>query len=314
MVKKGLGDSYENTFIPPKIRAYGDITKPASSLGVMFTVPFAAIIYGELYHTSGVGYALEHWRIVLEAAVTMLLLHGGSQAMNMAEDAFMDKQAEHKSNRPIPSGVISEEEARSLAWIFILVGVARAFKIAPSFGTYAAVLAFLGIFYNLDPVRAKERLWVNLGWQAASRGLLLFPATFAIWGEYWNPVAWVMGFAAFLLVLSMQNSADFSDVEVDERFNITTPAVYHGLNTLTKIMAGIALAMFGYIFIAIKTGLMPNFWSLYLLALPIGWSLWKLWSHPGNISSIGENHATWYVFYFSLASMYMLPAIQLSIS
>ena len=311
MVKTGLGDTYDKTIVPRKIRAYADLTKPASSIGVMLTIPFAALFYGELYHTGGVEFVVSNWTTVLYASVTMLLLHGGSQAMNMAEDAHIDKQTDHKQTRPIPAGVVSAEEARSLAWIFMFAGVARAFTINAQFGGMCVLLSFFGIFYNLNPVRAKKYLWFNLSWQAASRGLFLYPATFAVWGELWNPVAWVMGFAAFLLVLSMQNTADFSDVEIDEEYDIITPAVHHGLDNLTMIMAGIAALMFGFIFLSINLGPLPNLWSLYLLVIPIGYSLISLWQTPRGISDIGGNHFSWYVFYFSLASMYMLPAFQL---
>lgn len=313
MVKLGLGDSYDKTLVPKKIRAYADITKPASSIGVMATVPFAAIIYAELHHTDGVSFLLQNWVTAIYASVTLFLLHGASQAMNMAEDAHIDKQTSHKQNRPIPAGVISKEEARSLAWIFMLFGIARAFTITPEFGIYAIWLAIFGIFYNLKPFRVKEKLWVNLIWQAASRGLFLFPATFAIWGDPWNTTAWGMGVGAFLLVLALQNTADFSDVKVDGRFGIRTPAVHHGLNELTMIMAGISLIMFSYLTAAMHFSIIPNFWSLYILMIPMGWSLWSLWQEPKSISDLGGNHLSWYVFYLSLASMYILPAIQLTL-
>lgn len=311
MVKLGLGDSYDKTIVPQKIRAYADLTKPASSIGVMLTIPFAAIFYGELYHTGGLEFVIQNWTTVLFASVTMFLLHGGSQAMNMAEDAHIDKETDHKQTRPIPAGVVSEEEARSLAWIFMFVGVARAFTITRTFGIFCVILAFFGVFYNLEPIRAKKHLWFNLSWQAASRGLFLYPATFAVWGEAFNPIAWTMGVAAFMLVLAMQNTADFSDVDIDERYDIITPAVHHGLDKLTMIMTGIALLMFGFIALSMSLGPLPNLWSLYLLVIPIGYSLVSLWNTPRSISDIGGNHFSWYVFYFSLASMYMLPAIQL---
>jgi len=311
MVKTGLGDSYDNTVIPEKMRAFLDITKPASSVGIMATVPFAAIIYGSLTHGGGLEFLISNWTTALYASVTLFLIHGASQAMNMSEDAHIDKQTEHKQNRPIPSGVIEKETARSLAWIFMFVGILRAFTITNEFGMYTIVLSFFGIFYNLKPFRLKEKLWTNLIWQAGSRGLLLYPATFSVWGEAWNPVAWTLGVASFLLVLAMQNTADFSDVTIDEEFDIITPAVHHGLNQLTMIMAGISLLMFGFIAISISSELIPNFWSLYILVIPIGWSLWSLWTEPKSISDIGGNHFSWYVFYLSLACMYILPATQL---
>lgn len=313
MVKLGLGDSYSKTIVPEKIRAYVDITKPASSIGVMATVPFSSLFYGELYREGGVEFLIGNWETVLYASVTLFLLHGASQGLNMAEDAFIDKQTPHKQNRPIPSGVISEEEARSLSWIFMFVGVSRAFTISEQFGLFCVVLAFLGIFYNLNPIRAKKRLWINLSWQATSRGLLLYPATFAIWGDGLNEVGWTLGAASFILVLAYQNSADFSDCKIDEKFGILTPAVYHGLDKLVMIMAGLTVIFFSFIALSIMAGLIPPLWGLFFLAIPMSWSLWSLWNEPEGISGISGNHDSWLVFYFSLASMYMIPAIQVII-
>lgn len=313
MVKLGVGDSYDKTVIDQKVRAYFDLTKPASSVGIMLAIPFAAILYGELYYGSGATYMFDNWRTVIFAATTMFLLHGGAQTLNMAEDAEMDMASEHKQNRPIPAGIVTEEEARSIAWILIMAGVTRAFITNASFGLYAVVLAFFGIFYNLSPLRMKKRLWLNIVWQAVSRGLLLYPAAFAAFGKPLSPIALGMGICAFLLVLSMQQTADFSDVEMDEKHGIITPAVHYGLEKLVYIMTGIVLLMFSVLTLFIEYSVVPNFWSLYLLFIPIGWSLWSLYTEPGETNDLSDNHSSWYVYYGCLASMYMLPAVQLTL-
>jgi len=311
MVKLGLGESYDKTLINKKIRAYIDVGKPASSLPVTLTIICASIMYAELNGMDGIGFVLNNWTDVIYASITAFLLHSASQSLNMAEDAHIDRQTEHKQNRPIPSGVITEEEARSLAWIFMFVGIARAFTITPEYGLFAIVLAFMGVFYNLDPIRAKKKLWVNLIWQAVSRGLLLYPAAFAVWGDATNPVAWGMGVVAFLLVLSLQNSADLPDTEMDEKYDIITPAVYYGAIPLIQIMAGISLLMFIVLGIFIYLNIVPNFWLVYLLSVPIALSLIKLYRNPQETSDISGQSAVWYAYYGSLASLYILPATQL---
>jgi 4-hydroxybenzoate polyprenyltransferase len=187
----------------------------------------------------------------------------------------------------------------------------ESFTVSIWFGAYAVLLAFFGVFYNVNPLRTKEILWVNLVWQALSRGLLLYPAVFAAYGKPFSPVGWALGIIGFLLVLSLQNTADFADVEVDEKFDITTPAVYHGFSTLVKIMTVVAVAMFVTLTIMIREGVIPNLWSLYLLLIPVGIILKSLWDEPGGITGIGDNHISWYGYYTCLAMLYILPSFQL---
>jgi len=295
-----------------KARAFLSLMKPITSVSVMVAIPFTALLYGELYATSGVAFLSSNLQSVLMASLVAFLTHGGTQSLNMSEDAHIDRQTDHKSDRPIPSGLVSRDEARSLAWGTILLGVGLAFTVNSAFGVYTLVLVSLGIWYNLDPLRTKKRLWVNLVWQAVSRGLLLYPAAFAVFGDPLNPVAWGMGCVAFLLVLSMQNTADFSDVDEDGANGITTPAVYHGLRPLVRIMAVIAVLVFATLGGLIYLGVLPNFWSLGALVVPIYWSLWKLWHGPENVSAVGDNHASWFVYYLCLASMYIVPPLQLT--
>lgn len=311
MVKIGLGQSYDKVLISKKIRGYIDITKPASSIAVMLTISFGSIIYAEVRGIDGIVFILDNWKQTLYASTTTFLLHSGSQSLNMAEDAHIDRRTDHKQNRPIPSGIITEEEARSLAWIFMFLGIARAFITSTQFGLFAIVLALLGVFYNLGPVRAKKHLWINLAWQALSRGLLVFPAAFAVWGAGDSPVAWGMGIVAFFLVLSLQNSADLPDMEMDEKYDIITPAVYHGPRSLIKIMAGLSALMFAIFSALVYMSVIPNFWLVYLLAIPIAMSLIKLWRNPEATSDISGQSTVWYAYYVSLASLYILPAVQL---
>jgi len=297
----------------PKLRAFLSLTKPLTSVSIAVAIPFTGLLYGELYGQSGIGFVLGNLEAVALAMMGLFFVHGGSQSLNMSEDAHIDEQTDHKSDRPIPSGLVSRDEARSVAWATILIGVGFAFTVNTVFGVFTLVLVANGIWYNLDPLRVKKRLWMNLVWQATSRGLLLYPAAFAVYGDPWNPVGWGLGCVAFLLVLSMQNTADFSDVDEDRANGIITPAVYHGIRPLVRIMAVLAIFVFATLAALISVGILPNFWSLGLLAVPIYWSLWKLWENPETVSEIGGNHTSWIVYYGCLAAMYILPPLQLAL-
>jgi len=296
-----------------KPRGFLSLVKPFPSIVVAMTIPLAGILYGELHGQSGVQFLVANLGAVTLATISLFLTQAGYQSLNMSEDAAIDRQTDHKSDRAIPSGRISRDEARSLAWGTTLAGVGLAYTVNTELGVFTLAHVAGGICYSLHPIRLKKRLWINLVCQAAARGLLLYPAAFAVFGDPLNPVAWGLGCVTFLLVLSMQNTADFADVDEDRANGITTPAVYHGPRSLVRIMAALAVFSFVTLFGLIYLGVLPNVWSLGLLALPVTWSLRELWNAPERVCSVTGNHSSYVVYYLCLLSMYVLPPIQLSL-
>jgi len=50
-----------------------------------------------------------------------------------------------------------------------MFAVGRAYLVNSTFGVGVSVLVLMGVFYNLAPIRAKERI-ISIPWQAVSRG------------------------------------------------------------------------------------------------------------------------------------------------
>jgi 4-hydroxybenzoate polyprenyltransferase len=237
----------------------------------------------------------------------MGLAHGASQALNMAEDAEMDRNTPHKQNRPIPSGIITEEEARTLAWIAILAAVGRAYITDTTFGVFVSVLVFFGIFYNLSPIRAKERI-ISIPWQAASRGLLSFPTIWAAYGNPWQPFPWVLGTFMFFYVLSFQNSADIIDREVDEEYGIKTFVVVLGVKRTMFVALGGTIAMIATLGIGVAYGIVPVELLSMLLIIPFcAWMLWTMWDRPYTIDETTGNHPAWLWFYVGMVLCVVIP-------
>lgn len=297
----------------PKTRAFLSLMKPFPSVSISLAIPFSGLLYGELYGPSGLEFLLANLGLVALAMTSLFLVQAGYQSINMSEDAHIDTQTDHKSDRAVPTGRVSRDEARSVAWGATLAGVGLGYMVNVAFGVFMLIHATNGILYSLDPIRMKKRLWLNLVCQASVRGLTLYPAAFAVFGDPLNPVAWGLGAVGFLLVLSMQNTADFTDVDEDRANGIITPAVYHGLRPLVRIMAIIALFVFALLVALIYVGVLPNFWTLGILAIPIYWSLWKLWNTPETVARVSGNHNAYFVYYFCLMAMYIFPPVQLSL-
>lgn len=305
-MKIGLGQSYDKVdVLPKKFRAYLDITKPASTLGVMGGYLIGSLFY--FYYTNQPGVILEEWTTIIYVVITVAFAHGASQAMNMAEDAEMDRQTPHKQNRPIPSGIISEEEARTVAWFLMIFALGRSYMVNANFGIMVTILIIFGIFYNLDPIRAKERK-LSIPWQAMSRGLLSFPAIWAAYGDPFAPEAWALGVFMFWYVFGFQNSADIIDYEVDKKYGIETFAVVFGPEKIPYIAAGSTFLMVSSLLFSISLGFLPERFIYLLGIIPFCIIMvYYMWSRPRSVSEYTGNHPAWLWFYIGMVLTVSIP-------
>lgn len=307
-MKFGLGESYDTVdVLPKKFRAWLDLTKPASTVGVMFTALAISLFY--FLYTDQIALIEDRFSTIVYVVVTVGLVHGASQAMNMAEDAAMDRQTDHKKNRPIPSGIVSEDEARTLAWFLILAALGRAYLVSSSFGIMVSLSVFMGVFYNLEPIRAKARI-VSIPWQAVSRGLISFPLVWSAYGDVLNSVPWIFGAFMFFYVLGFQNSADIIDKHVDEKFGIKTFIVMFGVRKTVLIAFAAVWAMMTVLAVAIVFNLLPFRYTGMVFIIPFTlYMVSEMWFNPYAVSDRTGNHPTWLWFYFGMVLCVTIPVV-----
>lgn len=305
-MKLGLGESYDKvSYLPVKIRAYLDLTKPASSIGVTIGFFVASIFYFE--STGSTAWLDGKLFSMIYASATVFLAHAASQVMNMAEDAEMDKNTEHKKNRPIPSGVVSVDEARSIAWILVFMALVRGFLVNSTFGIFITIAIFMGVFYNLEPIRAKQRA-LSVPWQATSRGLLFFPTVWAAYGNPLEPLPWVLSTIMFFYVLGYQNSADIIDKEVDELYGVKTFVVMFGVEDVVHLSLASIGAMMVVLGSSILLDIISPIFILYLGIVPFClYMSGIMYLQPEKIDSRTGNHPAWLLFYLGMVLMIVFP-------
>ena len=308
-MKWGLGESYEKVdVLPKKVRAYGDITKPASTLGVGGAYLLASLFY---FYYAGVPELIpDNITNIILVVGCVSLAHGASQAMNMAEDAEMDRMTPHKQNRPIPSGIITEEEARSVSWLCTGLALSGSYIINTAFGVMMTILIFFGVFYNLSPLRAKERI-ISIPWQAASRGLLAFPTIFAAYGDVFAPEAWALGLFMFFYVMGFQNSADIIDRKVDRDYGIKTFVVVFGVRGTVMITVASLALMMAVLGLSIKVGALPERFLWMSLIFPFcAYMSYSMYSNPYTVSDRTGNHPAWLWFYLGMVLTVAIPLVM----
>jgi 4-hydroxybenzoate polyprenyltransferase len=306
MVKRGLGDPYDKVkYLPVKVRGYIDLTKPASSIAVGMGYLLASFLF--YYHNGVEGQLLQDMGTIVVVSLSIFLLHSASQALNMAEDAEMDRETPHKQDRPIPSGVVTEDEARTVTWFCSGWGISLAFTVNVPFGIFAMILLFFGIFYNLDPIRAKERI-ISIPWQAVSRGLFSFPAVWTAYGDPFDPLPWVLGTFMFFYSLGFQNTADFADRELDAKYGIKTFVVEYGIDGTMRIATLSTLFMIITLCVGLVSGLLPIVYSSLFLIIPFCVvMLYYMNEYRDSISVVGSNHICWSLYYVGMVLCVLVP-------
>ncbi|MBM4249208.1 MAG: hypothetical protein FJ149_07205 [Euryarchaeota archaeon] len=238
MVKLYPRDGYEKTeYLSRKVRGVIDLVRPFTLLAPAIGGTSAGLIGLAALN----GFSLTRSMVIDNIPTlawgvsTLVLINAASNALNAAYDVDIDRI--NKPYRPVPAGVVTKDEARSLAWVLYLVIIwraASAFQLTYSFLVLSIMLITIG--YSMPPLRFKQRLWwanLSVAW---ARGMLGFVAAWSIFDDPLLPhgglpfdlAPFTIGGIMFLFLVGATTTKDFTDIEGDRRYGMNTLPVVYG--------------------------------------------------------------------------------------
>ena len=224
--------------------------------------------------------------------LTLALSQACGQCLNQYADLELDKMV--KSYRPLPSGILSKDEALGLSWLLAIISIAFGFTVGYTFGAINLALLFFAVFYSMAPLSPRRLSPVlNVLWMAVSRGFIPMIAVISIYGSLEGGIPYAI--IAFLWVMALQGTKDVPDVRGDRAFGIKTIANTYGVNGLRKWMLAFLMVYLGAAFYFRESGFMLLF-PFGLLAI----------SSLKTKAMITENTVSWVIFYAGLAAVYVL--------
>lgn len=198
---------------------------------------------------------------------TLIILNAASNALNAVYDVKIDKI--NKPYRPIPSGILSKDEARTVAWILYPIVLFRAVLVNRTFGFFMLIIMLITIAYSLPPLRLKKRLWLSNLSIAYARGMLGFVAAWSIFGDPWSDITpWIIGGVMMTFLIGAITSKDFTDIKGDKFYGMRTLPVVYGVKKAAIISGPFFVLPFILILMGLMAGILelPMFW-LVLLAI-----------------------------------------------
>ena len=243
-----------------KFRAYCDLLRPFTLVAPFFVsmfIMFASLIYNDKFAATP-----DWWIIIAQASLTLAFLNGASNALNQATDLEGDKIS--KPYRPIPLGLVTVEEAQSIAYIFYLFALLRAVTINTWFGIFVFLIMLFTVTYSLPP-RMKRFLFLNQVWIAIPRGFLGILASWSVFGDPFQKEPLLIGGIALVFFIGAMTTKDIVDAKADKTTGIHTLINTFGI----KKAAFLSLPFLVIPFIAVPFLVQYGYLNAYLLPLTI---------------------------------------------
>jgi geranylgeranylglycerol-phosphate geranylgeranyltransferase len=242
------------------------------------------------------------WQTVGNASFTIAIVNAASNALNQAADKEGDKIS--KPYRPVPRGIISADEAQSLAYLLYLFALLRAVIINQWFGFFVFLIMIFTVVYSLPP-RTKRFLLLNQIWIAIPRGMLGILAGWSVFGNPWEPLPLMIGGLATLYLIGGMTTKDIVDEKADRLVGVHTLVNMFGVRRAAIISFPFLIAPFVLIPLLIDKGFLEVYlWPLTLLMIG-SLLIFYLMFRGDEESQTLENIHAWSVMY----AVYMFYAL-----
>jgi 4-hydroxybenzoate polyprenyltransferase len=248
----------------------------------------------------------EKWPVIIIASITMSLAQMFGQIINQAADPVDLDILNNKSYRPIPRKIISQSTARNMGMIIGIVTLISAFLISKPFGFGISLLLFFALFYSIEPIRAKKRNLLGIGWLGFSRGFLPLPVAWSVFYSPFERLPILLGTVLFFWLSGFQITKDLPDIQGDRQFGIKTFPVVYGIEKSKRFMQWMNGLAFGILLIYLLLDIIPISFIIVFAVFPFGFLVIKRIKNKPTLYSGTENSPEWRFFYIGLAVLYIL--------
>jgi len=228
------------------------------------------------------------------AILALALLNAWANNFNSLTDIEVDRI--NKPYRPLPRGILSFKEVAIFCVITLIMILILSILVGLVFYWLVVATCFLSMFYSGPLVRLKRFLWVNNATQATIRGVLGPLAVWSVYGSIYDLKVWGICIVLFTLILPLQTTKDFPDIEGDRIYGIKTLPVVYGVEKAQSITIGLIATPFIILGALTTLGILPESCIWLIVLYPVCQAALAL-----NIESKWtENTVGWVLFYAAM--------------
>ena len=183
------------------MRNYIRIARPDHWIKNIFVIPGIVFAMGLSPET----YWIE--TIVFNIVVGMIstcMIASANYTINEWLDAPFDKFHPIKKNRPAVSAGVKAKGVYIQYVVLLMIGLSTAWLVSTEFLIVMAVLAMMGIIYNVEPLRSKDKPFIDVLSESINNPLRLLGGWFMVTNNYLPPASLILGYwfgGAFLMAI-----------------------------------------------------------------------------------------------------------------
>ena len=185
----------------PSIIDYIKIARPDHWIKNIFVIP--GIVFAIGLTNSDYDFNRVTFNIAI-GLISTCLIASANYTINEWLDAPFDKFHPIKKNRPSVSNKVKAKGVYIQYIVLLIVGLALAYMVSLNFMIVMAILALMGIIYNVEPMRSKDKPFIDVLSESINNPLRLLGGWFMITNSYLPPVSLVLGYwfgGAFLMAI-----------------------------------------------------------------------------------------------------------------
>jgi 4-hydroxybenzoate polyprenyltransferase len=297
-----------------KFKSYIGLIRPFTLIAPLI-VSTCIIIASYFYNIEINNIFTIFWSKIIPASLTLVILNGASNALNQATDLKSDKIS--KPYRPIPQGLISTNEAKTISIILYLIAFSISLTINIIFNIFVIFIAFFTVTYSLPP-RIKDILFLNQLWVAIPRGLLGILASWSVFGNPFDPLPMLIGFISMVFLIGGSITKDITDSYADKKAGTHTLVNTFGVKKAAFISFPFMFFPFTIIPIIVENSKIESYFSiLTILALPSFLVFYFIIKDDykskflENTSAWALMYITYFIFSFSFSILTVISKLNL---
>jgi decaprenyl-phosphate phosphoribosyltransferase len=223
------------------ILPYFSIARPDHWFKNVFILPGLLVPFG-----LNSALAIPPFYVFITGVISLCLIASSNYVINEVLDAPHDRHHPLKKNRPVPSGQIILGIAYAEWLLLMMTGLAVSLLVSNTFFYTMLTLWIMGCVYNIEPVRAKDKPFVDVITESVNNPLRLLAGWFIVSPDTIPPLSLIISYWAIgCFFMAIKRFSEFRTFESDQNASLYRRSFgyYTESMLLISIMYYAAMAM-----------------------------------------------------------------------